>query len=150
MIWSSFFAFLHFVAAIGVVVMVIYERITFGSEISLQDAKRIQRADALYGLCSMLVVAIGFLRVFYFEKGSNFYFSNTFFWVKLGVFSIVGLLSIYPTIRFIKWRKFTKKGLQPEISASEFVKIQRLMNLEIIGLVIILISASLMAKGIGF
>lgn len=150
MLTNSLFAFLHFIAAIGVVVTVIYERITLDKHLSLQDVKRIQRADGLYGLCAMLVLVMGSLRVFYFEKGSNFYFSNFFFWTKLGAFVVVGLLSIYPTIRFMKWRKFTKDGLMPEIEASEYHLISRLINLEIAGLVIVLLSASLMAKGITY
>jgi len=35
-------------------------------------------------------------------KGSAFYFGNPFFNAKMALFVLVGLISIYPTVRFIK------------------------------------------------
>ena len=147
---SAFFAFLHFLFALGLVVSISYEWVTFQKNISLTDAKRLQKADSLYGLSAIMVIIIGLLRVFYFEKGSDFYFLNTFFILKLVAFSIVGLLSIYPTIRFIKWNRYIKNDAPPEMSNKEYATILILLRLEMIGLIIILLTASLMARGLGF
>ena len=147
---SALFAFLHFLFAIGLVVSISYEWVTFQKNISLTDAKRLQKADSLYGLSAIMVIIIGLLRVFYFEKGSDFYFLNTFFIFKLVVFSIVGLLSIYPTIRFMKWSRYIKNDAPPEMTNKEYATILILLRLEMIGLLIILLTASLMARGLGF
>jgi putative membrane protein len=69
--------------------------------------------------------------------------------VKLYTFLIVGLLSIDPTIRYLRWNKVIKENKAPEISDAEFKRTRILLTLEVIGLVVIIFSAALMARGIG-
>ena len=78
---------------------------------SLAEIRRIQRVDLAYGISAGLLLLVGLLRVFFFEKGVNFYMNNPFFWVKMIAFLLVGLLSIDPTIRYIRWNgRFGKTG----------------------------------------
>ena len=67
----------------------------------------------------------------------------------MSLFAIIGLLSIYPTIRFIKWNSFLKAGQAPEIPDDEFRRVRLLLSLELVGLVLILFAAPAMARGIG-
>jgi len=62
----------------------------------------------------------------------------------------VGLLSIYPTVRFLMWRKFTNEGKAPEIDDKECSMILWSLRAEVFGLMIAILAASLMAKGIGY
>jgi putative membrane protein len=71
------------------------------------------------------------------------------FWIKMGLFAIVGLLSIYPTIRFIKWNSFLNAGQSPEIPDDEFKRVRLLLQLELVGIALILFAAPAMARGIG-
>jgi len=105
--------------------------------------------DLVYGISAGLLLVVGLLRVFFFEKGVNFYIHSPFFWVKMTAFLLVGLLSIDPTIRYIRWNKAVKQNVAPEISESEYKRTRILLTLEVIGLVIILLSAAFMARGIG-
>jgi putative membrane protein len=82
------------------------------------------------------------LRVFYFEKGAAFYFQNGAFIAKMALFVAVALLSIYPTLKFLSWRK--------GIDVSSVPTIRRILHLELVGVVLILLCAALMARGIGF
>jgi len=150
MIYSSIIAYLHFIAAFGVVLSVTYEWVTFGKSLTLLDAKRIQKADMTYGISAGLVLIFGFLRLFYFEKGSEYYFGNQFYYIKLYAFSVVGIISIYPTIRFWKWRKVTQAGNLPIIEEKEFMIIRWILRVEVIGLLIMILAASMMAKDIGY
>lgn len=150
MIVNSFIAFFHFVAAFMVMGTLLFERITFSKNPTLREAKLLQKVDQFYGMSSVLVIVFGLLRVYFFEKGSSFYFSSPFFWVKMGLFVMVGLLSIYPTIRMIKWKTWIEKDEGPQISDQEFLKIRRFMNFEILFLTLAILSASLMAKGIAY
>jgi len=149
MIYSSLVAFLHFIGAFGVVLSVFYEWVTYDRKLTLIDAKRIQTADLVYGISAALVLIFGFLRVFYFEKGSEYYLDNLFYNLKLYTFLIAGILSIYPTVRFWKWRKITKAGHTPIFDEKEFVMICWVLRIEVISLVIMIFSASMMAKGFG-
>ena len=143
-------AFLHFVAAFGVVSSLFMEWLTFKRQLTVFEARRIQRADMIYGISAGLVIVFGLLRVFYFEKGSEYYFSNSFFTLKLVLFLFVGLLSVYPTIRFLKWRTKTDVNKAPEIAEQEYKFITWILNLEMIGLFFVIFAASMMAKGIDF
>ena len=146
---SAFMAFLHHLFAFTLVACVAYEFIAYRKNISVEEARRIQRADIMYGISAGLLLVVGLLRVYFFEKGPNFYNHNPFFWSKMIAFIIVGLLSIDPTIRYIRWNKIVKENKAPEISNIEFKRTRLLLWLEVIGLAVILFSAAFMARGIG-
>jgi len=146
---SGIIAFLHHLAAFTLVGSLIYEHTTFRKDLSLVDARRIQRTDLLYGISAGFVLIVGLLRVFYFEKGAPFYTQNWFFWTKMAGFALVALLSIYPTIRFVSWNKFFASNQIPEISDQDVSRIKMIMRLELLAIVIILFSAAMMARGVG-
>jgi putative membrane protein len=62
----------------------------------------------------------------------------------MALFVAVALASIYPTVKFRSWRK---KEKAPD--AASVPAIRRLLHLELIGVVLILLFAALMARGIG-
>ncbi len=146
---SAFMAFLHHVFAFTLVACVVYEFIAFRKGLTPEEAHRIQRADLAYGISAGLLLVIGLLRVYFFEKGPVYYSHNTFFWLKMISFAIVGLLSIDPTIRYVRWNKTVKENRAPEINDAEFKRTRVLLWLEVLGIVVILFSAALMARGIG-
>lgn len=67
----------------------------------------------------------------------------------LAAFALAGLISIYPTIRFVSWNKFFAKGQPPEISDQEVSRIKLLLRLELMAIALILFSAAMMARGVG-
>jgi putative membrane protein len=67
----------------------------------------------------------------------------------MATFLIVGLLSIDPTIRFIRWNKFFSLNQTPALTEAEFHRTRIILWLEMVGLAIILLSAAFMARGIG-
>ena len=107
----------------------------------LHHARRLALADMVVGISAGVLLVVGLLRVFYFEKGAGFYFHNAAFIAKLALFVVVAALSIYPTLKFLAWRK--------GIEASSVPKIRRILHLELVGVVLILLCAALMARGIG-
>jgi putative membrane protein len=142
-------AFLHHLFAFALVACVIYEFIAFRKGMTIEEARRIQRADIVYGISAGALLVVGLLRVFFFEKGAAFYAQSPFFWVKMSAFLIVALLSIDPTIRYLRWNRTVKENRGPEISDKEFKRTRLLLSLEVIGLAIILFAAAMMARGIG-
>lgn len=146
---SALFAFLHFVAAFGIAAVVFLEWQTMSPAPTLAEARRLQACDRWYGVFATLVLVVGFVRVLYVEKGREFYFGNPVFHAKLGLFVLVGLLSIYPTVRFVKWRAQTRQGAAPAVSKREHDLIMLMLRGQMLGLLGILLCASLMARGIG-
>ena len=146
---SALMAFLHHLAAFTLVGTLIFELVTFRKDLTLAEARRIQRMDIAYGISAAVVLTAGLLRVFYFEKGASFYAHNWFFWTKMTGFALAALLSIYPTIKFVSWNKFFARDQAPEISDPDVSRIQLVLRLEMVGVVIIILSAAMMARGIG-
>ena len=149
MITTALMAFLHHLFAFTLVACVVYEFIAYRKGMTIEEARRIQRVDLAYGISAGLLLVVGLLRVFFFEKGVNFYIHSPFFWVKMTAFLIVGLLSIDPTIRYIRWNKSFSISRAPEINEDEFKRTRLILWLEVIGIVIILLAAPLMARGVG-
>ena len=139
---SAFFAFLHHVAAFALVAALVVEFVLIRDELNATTARRLARADMVLGISAGVLLVVGLLRVFYFEKGASFYFHNASFIAKMVLFVLVALLSIYPTVKFISWRK----GIDP----ASLLAIRRIIDLELVGVVLILLFAALMARGIGF
>jgi putative membrane protein len=148
MLTNSLVAFLHFIAAFGIVATVVFEWLTFSRTPTYVEARRIQLSDRWYGIFAGVILVVGFLRVYYFEKGSEFYFSSPFFKVKLWLFLIAGLLSIYPTVKFIQWGKDLKQNRAPTMTDKEYSAIALILKIELVLLLGIMLSASLMARGI--
>jgi len=149
MVTTSLMAFLHHLMAFTLSACLVYEFIAYRKNMSFEELRRIQRADLAYGISAGLLLVVGLLRVFFFEKGVNFYIHSPFFWVKMAAFAIVGLLSIDPTIRYIRWNKTLGQNQTPEINDAEYRRTRLLLWLEIIGIAVILFAAPLMARGIG-
>lgn len=148
MVTTALMAFLHHVTAFTLTACLVYEFIAYRQNMSIEEIRRIQRADLAYGISAGLLLIIGLLRVFFFEKGINFYIHSPFFWVKMTAFVIVALLSIDPTIRYIRWNKALRQNQAPEIGDSEYQRTRLLLRLEVIGILVILLAAPLMARGI--
>src|SRR5260370_15584717 len=71
---------------------------------------RIASLDLWYGILAAAILVVGFCRAIFAAKGWAYYSHNAFFWAKLGTFAIIGLLSLPPTLAFMRWRK---SALQP-------------------------------------
>ena len=149
--FKAILAYLHYASFIGVFITLALELVLFKPKITTQTAKLLQKADGLYGLFAILVVTTGLIRVFYLEKGSDYYFSNYIFLVKFGLFIVIGILSIWPTVYFMKWRKLLNSGAQEiETEHSKYKFIRRFIHIELSFLALLPLLAALMARGYGF
>lgn len=143
-------AFLHHIAFLAIMLTLTAEMLMLKQPLTLASAKKIQRFDAIYGACAGLVLLLGALRVMYFEKGADYYMQSAPFFAKMILFLIVGLISIYPTLTFLKWNKLLKQGVAPEISPAQGRNLRLVIHLELSLLVLMILCAVLMAKGIGY
>lgn len=63
---------------------------------------------------------------------------------------MVGLLSIYPTMEFLSWRPSVKLGHAPAVADRKMRVIRSIIHWELVGVVLIILCAALMAKGVGY
>jgi putative membrane protein len=146
---AALFAFLHHLAAFALVSAIAAEFLMIREELTLRSARRILFADMIIGIAAATVLVAGLLRVFFFEKGADYYAHNAFFIAKISLFVAIALLSIYPTREFLSWRKGLNDSRLPAIAAAKLQSIRGVIHLELAGIALILLCAALMAKGIG-
>ena len=113
-------------------------------------AKRLAAIDGAYGALSLAVIAVGFARAVYGLKGWDYYSGYWVFWAKVGVFVLVGLLSIRPTMSFQRWRKAAATDSGYAVPAAEIVATRRMLHLEALPLALIPVLAAMLARGIGY
>jgi putative membrane protein len=144
---TTLFAFLHHVAAFTLVGALAVEFVLIRSELTLATARKLQATDIVLGIAAGVVFVVGMARVFYFEKGAAYYFSNHAFLTKLSLFIIIGLLSIIPTVEFLSWRKAVKRDEVPVMAARKLRSVRMIIHFELAAVVIILLCAAIMARG---
>ncbi|MBI3901436.1 MAG: DUF2214 family protein [Nitrosomonadales bacterium] len=144
MLSDALFAFLHFAAIFAVVAILSCQLIFCKGTLDTASVRRLAGLDRAYMIAAILAVATGLLRAFAGAKGWSFYSTNPFFWAKIATFIAIGLLSIPPTITFIRWRN---NGTQP--NADEVARVRRYISWETMLLPLLPLFAVLMARGIG-
>lgn len=149
MIGAALIAFGHFLAFFALTAALVLELALLTESLSVETALRIQRADRVVGIAATLLLVFGFLRVLYFEKGSDYYFANMFFQIKLGLFIIAALISLYPTLQFVRWNSELNQGIAPDLSSATVKRLKSVIHWELVLIGGILLCASLMAKGYG-
>ncbi|TCS33714.1 putative membrane protein [Paucimonas lemoignei] len=147
---TPFLAFLHHLAIFILFGALVAELVLLQEVLTLRSARKIRIADMVYGAAAGTVIVVGLLRVFYFEKGAAYYLHSVPFWIKMAAFVSVGVVSIWPTIEFFSWARYLKAGQAPVITPQKLSVIRKLIHLELIGIMIILLAAAFMAKGIGY
>jgi putative membrane protein len=146
---APFFAFLHHLAAFAMVAALAVEFVLIRDALTLDKARKLLRTDMAFGASAGVLLVVGLLRVFYFEKGATYYVHSWTFIAKLALFVLVGLLSIIPTIAFLSWRRSVAQDRLPDVSAQKLRSLRSIIHLELAAVVLILLCAALMAKGIG-
>jgi putative membrane protein len=146
---AATFAFLHHLAAFTLVAALAVQFVLLRDEVTVASARKLQVIDTVYGMAAVMLLIIGLGRVFHFEKGATYYFHTWTFIAKLSLFVLVGLLSILPTLAFRSWRSAVQQGQAPQVTAQQLQRLRSIVHLELIGVVLIILCAALMAKGIG-
>ena len=143
------FAFLHHLAAFTLFAALVVKLILIREQPTAGTARRLLTADMVFGISAGILLVVGLMRVYYFEKGATYYFHTWTFIAKLALFVIIGLVSIIPTLEFLSWRKAVKQGQAPSVSPDKVRALRSIMHWELAGVVAIILMAALMAKGVG-
>lgn len=148
MVAAVLVAYVHFVSIIALGALLCCELILLWSGVGVREAKRLALLDLGYLIAAILVLASGLLRLIWFGKSPTFYLHNPVFWIKLALFVAIGLISIPPTRRFLRWRRAAiEAGSVPH--PAEVALAGRYVAVELALLACIPLAAVLAARGIG-
>lgn len=147
---DALLAYLHFIALIGTVATVVAEAALCRPGLDERRLKMLGRVDLWYLVMALLALASGFGRAIWGIKGWGFYAGNPLFWVKISLFILVGLLSLVPTLRFIRWAKEVAAAPGLTVADGEVKAMSRYITLELGLLAMIPLMAVLMSRGFGY
>jgi len=150
MLLDAVLAYVHFISIILIISTIIAEAVLCRPGLTTEWAQRLSRIDLFYLVAAILALASGLLRLFFGTKGMAFYVNNPVFWIKMGLFIGAGLISIIPTLRFIRWSKALRNNTLTAISHSELTGTARIIYLELVLLALIPLMATLMSRGFGY
>ena len=142
-------AYLHFASILALGGILMAEWVLYRQDMTLGQARLLQRLDLHYLFAAMVALGSGLARVVWYGKGTSYYLDNTVFWVKMGLFVAIALLSVAPTIHYLRWTPRLKQGHPPEISDRQFRTYRRYLVAEAVLLILMPLAAVLMARGIG-
>ena len=146
---AALMAFLHHLAAFALVAALAVEIVLCKPPLDLVRARSLLVMDRHFGLAAAALLVVGLLRVTYFEKGPHYYWHDAYFIVKFSAFIVAGLISIYPTMTFLSWRRDTRAGKVPVVEPLRYQRLRLCLMLELAAIVVILLCAPLMARGFG-
>jgi putative membrane protein len=142
-------AYVHFLGMMMLMATLLAEHVTLQPQMTRVHIQRLAMIDLFYGIAAGIVFLSGLLRFAYFGKGIHFYLGNPLFYVKVGMFLLVALISVYPTRRFLAWRKMLTQGDPPALDPHTVTRLRIVIRLELGLLLVIPLLAVLMARGIG-
>jgi putative membrane protein len=134
---------LHFAAIFTFAGALVIENMAIKPQITGEDARNLVKVDAVYGISALFVLTSGLTLWLWVGKPSEFYSSNPIFHAKLGLFTLMALCAIAPTIFFNKHSKSEEEVIEVALLLRVLLKFQLVL------LVLIPVLALLMARGIG-
>lgn len=146
---SALVAYLHYVAMIAIAVILILEYLSCVPGIPDARVRALARIDLVYMVAAIVVLATGAARVVWYGKGAAFYLHNPVFYIKLALFVAVGLMSIPPTLQYLRWLRSMGSGASNVAADYQVLRVRRYVLVELILFTFIPLMATLMARGIG-
>lgn len=145
---EALLAGLHIVAILGLVVFLSSEAaLCRGEWMNAAVVQRLVRVDAIYGAAAVAVLLTGLARSYWGFKGNGWYWSQPLLHFKLGMFLLIGLMSLQPTLAFRRWRRRLEADGQLPTEA-EIRQVRGRVMLQAHLLVLIPIAAVMLARGV--
>lgn len=140
--------FAHFLCIFLLASLLTGELLLFQQTLSAVTFRRLRIVDRWYGIAAGLVIVTGLSLLFFDLKGPAFYTHNPMFWTKMALFVIVALLSIVPTVAYVRWSDRPSADGTIVLQDAEFGRIRSFLWAQVCVFVFIPLCAALMANGL--
>jgi putative membrane protein len=146
---EALLAYAHLLAILTMVTFLASEAALCRKEwLNAAVVERLARVDMVYGIAAIVVLATGLARTWWGIKGTGWYWSQPLLHAKVTLFVVIGLISIVPTVRFLRWRKALRStGALPDETAVRSTR--RLVMIEAHLLALIPLLAVFLSRGVG-
>lgn len=147
---SALAAYGHYISLLGILACIMIERLTIKANMSKKEEDLIAIADAGFGVWGLLITYTGYLRVISTEKGFDFYSHEPLFWLKITFVGIFGAASLFNTTQIIKRAIARREGQFEPMSEALANRMVQICNAEIVAIAAIPLTATFMARGVGY
>ena len=138
-------AYAHFLAIFATLAILAMEWALYAKILPAERLGVLRRVDMAYMFGALAIIATGLLRLFTSDKGVSFYSHNPVFWIKMALFLSVALLSIPPTMHYLR---LPRTG-DVDVAERDHARIRGFIIAEVTVFALIPIAATLMARGVG-
>jgi putative membrane protein len=142
-------AYLHYTAIFILFAFLTVEVTLLRSRPEAATIRLLGRVDRFYFGSAIVTFATGLLRLVWGAKGADFYLGAWPFYVKIALFVAVGLISIAPTLAFVRWRRMLDHDPAWQVPEEERAKMRRFLMIEVHLAAMIPVFAVVMARGLG-
>jgi putative membrane protein len=146
---DAFLAYLHFTAIFLVFSFIVVETMMMRGALDAPAVRLLGRVDLWFFGSAIAALATGFMRLVWGAKGPDFYLSSWPLYVKLALFVAVGIVSVGPTLRFIRWRRMFERDPAWKVPDAERRLVRRLVMVEVHLAAFIPLAAVIMSRGLG-
>ena len=146
---DAILAYLHYMAIFTLFAFLTAQAVMLRAPLDPAGIRLVGRADIWYAAAAVTALVTGLARAYFGAKGLAFYLAQWPFYAKVATFVVVGLLSIKPTLVFIRWRKAVARDPSWRLPAVEQAAMRRIVMLEIHLVALIPVFAVMMARGLG-
>jgi putative membrane protein len=141
--------YLHYIGIMAMMGALVTEHVLLKPGMKKSQILSLAMVDTIYGMSALLVLASGLLRWFIVDpKGMEFFNTNPLFHIKVTLFVVIAVLSVFPTLKFMKWRKLAKQDDSFTVSVEDPKKQLMIIRIELLLLAVIPLLAVMVAAGI--
>jgi putative membrane protein len=145
---DALLAYLHYTAIFILFAFLSVEVVLIRGTLDEAAIRLIGRIDLWYFGAAIAVLATGFLRLVFGAKGPDFYLQSWPIYVKIGLFVVIAVISVIPTLAFIRWRRFLDHDRAWQVPPDERTRMRRLIMIEVHLAALIPVFAVIMARGL--
>jgi putative membrane protein len=146
---EALLAYAHILAILTLVVFSSSEAALCRVEwMNAKVVERLVTVDRIYGIAAVVVLLTGLARTWWGVKGMAWYWTDWLLHLKLALFVAVALMSIKPTLMFMRWRRQLRAdGGLPDESQVRLARKWVMVQAHVIAL--IPLAAVFLARGFG-
>ena len=146
---DAILAYLHFAAIFMLFAFLTTQAILIRAPLDARMVRLMGRTDLWYFGSAFAVLVTGFLRAVLGAKGADFYFNSWPIYAKIALFLAVAVISVKPTMTFIRWKRMYERDAAWQVPAGEQVAMRRLIMVEVHLAALIPVFAVIMSRGLG-
>ena len=146
---DAILAYLHFTAIFLLFSFLTVEVVVIRGPLDARLVRLLGRVDTLYFGSAIAALVTGFLRAAFGAKGGDFYFNAWPIYAKIALFLAVAVISIKPTMTFIRWKRSFEHEAGWQVPPGEQAAMRKLVFIEVHLAALIPVFAVIMSRGLG-